>query len=134
MPFNSFKKVASGTLGFLFAVVVGAVSVVPGCREAMKDNQPGETDGEQFVRGASRGVVNAFQAGFEGATSAITPQNVEKVLENADRAGRNIQEGVDQYQRNRGGGSSSAPSDIIGVPKPDYVPGVIPGDPAPPGK
>ncbi len=132
----AFKKMLGGALGLFTAVAVTAVSIVPGCKEAWKDNAPGETDGEQFVRGASRGVVNALQAGFEGATSAITPENVGKVLENADKAGRNIQQGVDQYRQKSGGGTTSTPSGTVapGVLLPPYEPRPIPGDPAPPGK
>lgn len=133
----AFKKVLGGTLGLFAGVAVAVVSIVPGCQEAWKPNNPGETDGEQFVRGASRGVVNALQAGFEGVTSAVTPQNVERVLENADKARTNIQQGVDQYNRNRGGGSSSAPGGAVepGVLLPPYEPRTIPGDaPQEPGK
>ncbi|MBK9584672.1 MAG: hypothetical protein KA099_03885 [Alphaproteobacteria bacterium] len=129
-----FKSALGTVMGGLTALAVAAFSVVPGCQEMMKPNGPDETNTQQFFRGAVRGPVDAVKGGAEGLSGAFSAKDVERVLENADKAGRTIQQGVDQYQRNRGGGSSSAPSDIIGVPKPDYVPGVIPGDPAPPGK
>ena len=127
-----FKSAVGTTMGVLTAVAVSVFSIIPGCQEMAKPNGPDETNGQQFFRGAARSTVKAVKGGVEGLTGAFTSKDVTRALEQVDSAGRRIQEGVDQYQRNRGGSTSSAPGDNIGVPKPDYVPGVIPGDP--PGK
>ncbi len=123
-----FKSAVGTTMGVLTAVAVSVFSIIPGCQEMAKPNGPGETNGQQFFRGAARSTVQAVKGGIEGLTSAFTSQDVTRALEQVDDAGRRVQEGVDQYQRNRGGGSSAPSGDIIGVPKPDYVPGPIPGD------
>ncbi|MCB1682015.1 MAG: hypothetical protein H6858_03775 [Rhodospirillales bacterium] len=126
----AFMKMTKGTLGLFAGVALAAFCAVRGCQEAMEPNAPGETNTQQFFRGAAKAPVEAVQGAIEGVTSAFDSHDVTRALEQVDEAGRKIDQGVRDYQQGHGG-SSSRGSGQIGVELPDYVPGEIPGGPPP---
>ena len=132
-----FKSALGSTMGVLTGVAVSVFSIVPGCQEAWKENPPGVSNTQQFFAGAVRGPVDALKGAAEGLSNAFSAQDVEKVLDDAGRAGRTLQEGVDRYQQRRSGDSTSASGGAVepGVVLPPYEPRPIPGDaPQEPGK
>ena len=92
----SFFKMATGTLGVIFASALAITAGVRGCSEAVKDNAPGETNTEQFFKGAG----DAAKDSVEGTAKSLTDfdsKDVTRVLEKTEEFGKKIYDGVADY-------------------------------------
>lgn len=126
----AFLKMTKGTLGLVAGVALAAFATVNGVQEAAKDNQPGETNTEQFFRGFVRAPIDAVKGAVKGVSEAFDSDDVKGALENAEEAGRRVIEGTGGYIDSRSDTAGTRRRNAGPVePLPDYVPGNASGEP-----
>ena len=123
---GTFGRWAGGVLGLVFGGAVAIFGVGGGIKEAWQENEPGETNTEQFTRGFAEGMVDAGKGAFEGLTGAFDSDDVRSVLENAEDAGRRVIQGTEDYIDGRDTGRVGRDGAVQPLEDlPDiYIPGV----------
>ena len=109
---GTFSRWAGGVLGVVFGGAVAVFGVGGGIKEALKANEPGESNVEQFTRGFGSGLVNAGKGFVDGITGSVESEDVTDVLEGVEGASREVLEGVEEFTRGRSLGPDGSEGDV----------------------